>query len=159
SSPQAAAGWLLCDQHDPNAVAYTLVAKDLSANDISYGSLRTDSERLADSLVAMGVRPGDRVATAMGKSRAYLAALLAIWRLGAVHVPLFTAFAAPEITFRLLDSHSKWVVCDSVQRSKLGSESHLPWKIITTGPADAQALSFSDVLDRGRPGFGGVAVG
>jgi acetyl-CoA synthetase len=159
SSPQAAAGWLLCDQHDPDAVAYTLVAQDLSAQDISYGMLRADSERLADSLVELGVRPGDRIATLMGKSRAYLTILMAIWRLGAVHVPLFTAFATPAVTFRLIDSNSKWVVCDSVQRPKLGSEGSLPWRIITTGPADAQALSFSDVLNRGHPGFGAVAAG
>jgi len=159
SSPRAAAGWLLCDQHDPDAVAYTSVAQDLSAHDITYGMLRADSERLADSLVEMGVGPGDRIATLMGKSRAYLTALLAIWRLGAVHVPLFTAFAGPEITFRLIDSHAKWVVCDSVQRPKLGSEGSVPWRIITTGPADAQALSFSDLLERGCPGFGGFAAG
>ena len=32
----------------------------------------------------------------MGKSREFLVALIGIWRLGAVHVPLFTASRRPR---------------------------------------------------------------
>ena len=97
TSPQASTAHLLCDRHDPAAIASTLVGRDLSCVDVSYGVLRAQSERLAAALVARGLRRGDRVATLMGKSLAYLVTVLAIWRVGAVHVPLFTAFATPAI--------------------------------------------------------------
>jgi acetyl-CoA synthetase len=45
--------------------------------------------------------------------------LIAIWRLGAVHVPLFTAFATPAITMRLHGSQAKVVIADADQVPKL----------------------------------------
>ena len=90
----ACAADLLCDRHDPAAPAFRFIAPDLAAHDLSFGELRALSERFAASLHALGVSPGDRVATLMGKSQDFVVALMGIWRLGAVHVPLFTAFAA-----------------------------------------------------------------
>jgi len=85
----ASAAWLLCDQHDPAALAYRIIAPDLSAQDLTYGQLRYGTEKFAAILQSLGVGPGDRVGTLMGKSREYLITLMGIWRLGAVHVPLF----------------------------------------------------------------------
>lgn len=87
---------LLCDSRPEGAIAYTVVEQDLTSTVLTYGDLRERSERFASALATLGVTPGDRVATLMGKSVEYLLALLAIWRLGAVHVPLFTAFAPPR---------------------------------------------------------------
>lgn len=39
---------------------------------------------------------GDQIAVLTGKRFELVVSLMAIWRLGAVHVPLFTAFAAPR---------------------------------------------------------------
>jgi acyl-coenzyme A synthetase/AMP-(fatty) acid ligase len=55
----------------------------------------------------------------MGKSSEYLITVLGIWRLGAVHVPLFTAFAPPAIVLRLSGCGATAVVCDGAQRAKL----------------------------------------
>jgi acetyl-CoA synthetase len=157
---RACAAHLLCDRHDPVAVAYTIVASDLSSRDLSYGALREESERLAAALTSLGLGAGDRIATLMGKSRAYLVTVMAIWRLGAVHVPLFTAFAAPAITTRLLASGCKLVVCDAVQRAKLtASDGIQPWRVVTTGAADDNVLSFDSLLAKVRPGFVAAALG
>ncbi|MFE4414916.1 AMP-binding protein [Streptomyces sp. NPDC056821] len=43
----------------------------------------------------------------MGKSVDLVVALLGIWRRGAVHVPLFTAFGPPAIAMRLEASAAK----------------------------------------------------
>jgi len=112
----ACAAGLLCDSHDPNAVAFTVVAADLSAEDITYGELRERSERGAAALAELGIGPGDAVATLMGKSADLVVMLLAIWRRGAVHVPLFTAFAWPAIELRLTASGAKAVITDPDQR-------------------------------------------
>src|SRR5690348_10448662 len=117
SDPGASAAHLLCDRHDPDTIAYLLVNSDLQPLELRYGELRSQSERLASALSALGLSPGDRIATLMGKGRPYLVTLLAIWRLGAVHVPLFTAFAPPAIGFRLIASGAKLVICDASQRA------------------------------------------
>lgn len=153
----------LCDRHDPSAIAYTIVADDLTSTTLTYGELKADSEKLADSLVRQGFKHGDRIATLMGKGRPYLVSILAIWRIGAVHVPLFTAFAPPAILLRLKASEARLVICDEAQKQKLDfsaeKEFHPTWRIMTTGTPGEGELSLREMLSEGRPGFGSIAVG
>src|SRR5699024_5633773 len=83
-----------------------------SGRDITYGELRTRSEQVASALAALGVGEGDRVATLMSKSADLVFTLVGIWRLGAVHMPLFTAFAWPAIAMRITGGDAKVVVVD-----------------------------------------------
>ena len=115
----ASLAWLLCDRHDPVRVAYDIVDSTLQTDRMTYGDLKRESETFAAGLASLGVRQGDRVATLAGKSKEYLIALMAIWRLGAVHVPLFTAFAPPAIALRLSGSNATVVICDAAQLPKL----------------------------------------
>ena len=98
---------LLCDQYPANKIAYKIINENMEEYDLSYGELKTQSTLLANGLKQRGIKKGDRVATLMGKSKEYIITLLAIWRLGAVHVPLFTAFSTPAITLRVNGSNSK----------------------------------------------------
>ena len=134
-------GSLLCDRHPAGEVAFTVVQPDLSTYDLTYAELGDRSRRFAAALADLGVRPGDRVATLMGKSADLLTAILGIWRAGAVHVPLFTAFATPAIALRLDGSDAKYVVSDANQRGKLLPGEDLPedprWRVIVAGDAAA----------------------
>lgn len=162
-APRASAAALLCDRHAPGSLAYRVVDRSLQAQDFTYGELRTESERFAAVLAAQGVRPGDRVATLMGKSREYLTVLMGIWRLGAVHVPLFTAFAPPAIAFRLIGSGARIVVCDDTQREKLRPGEDLPrdapWRVITTGRGDEGAVEFQSLMAAAKPGMKAAVLG
>jgi acetyl-CoA synthetase len=161
--PDGSAAWFLCDRHDSSSVAFRIVSSDLAATDLTYGQLRELSERLASSLARLGIGPGDRVATLMGKSRDYVVALVAIWRLGAVHVPLFTAFASPAIALRLMGSGARAVICDAGQRDKLRAGRDIPdrppWTVITAGGADDGALDLSALIRNGNTGFAAVRTG
>ncbi|MCQ1994374.1 AMP-binding protein [Arthrobacter sp. zg-Y1171] len=110
---------LLCDRHPADSVAFTVIEQDLSATDLTYGELQAGSERAAAAFARRGVRRGDRVATLMGKSGDLVTVLLGLWRLGAVHVPLFTAFATPAISVRLAASGARLVVADENQLAKV----------------------------------------
>jgi acetyl-CoA synthetase len=162
-APDACAADLLCDRHDPDRLAYRIVAGDLSSRDLSYGALRRESEIFAAALASLGVRQGDRVATLMGKSRHYLVALMAIWRLGAVHLPLFTAFAPSAIAFRLQAAGASIVLCDAGQRAKLAPGDDMPaapaWQVISTGAEAEDALSFDRLMETTAPPVAAVAVG
>ena len=110
---------LLCDQYPTNKLAYKIINENMEEYDLTYGELKTQSTLIANGLVKRGIGKGDRIATLMGKSKEYLITLLAIWRIGAVHVPLFTAFSTPAIALRVNGSNAKIVFCDQKQQSKL----------------------------------------
>ncbi|MEU7767730.1 AMP-binding protein [Nocardia sp. NPDC049190] len=163
----ATAADLLCDRHPAEQVAFTVVEADLSSTDLTYGELRERSARFAAALAELGVRPGDRVATLMAKSADLVVALLGIWRRGAVHVPLFTAFAPPAIALRLAVARVSIVVADADQAPKLAAGPDLPaeppWRLIVTG-ADVPegALRMADLLDAysaTHPHAGPVTIG
>jgi len=131
---------LLCDQYPDDAIAYRVVAADLSVTTYTYGALRLASTQFAQALVTQGISSGDRVATLMGKGWAFLVAVMGIWRLGAVHVPLFTAFAPPAIAMRLSRSATRLVVVDASQRDKLNDpEISVLSALTVVSVADSQA--------------------
>ena len=150
-SPQACAAELLCDRHPADHVAFTVVNADLSAEDLTYGRLRRDSARFAAALAGLGVEPGDAVATLMGKSADLVVALLGIWRRGAVHIPLFTAFAPSAIALRLNAGEAKIVVSDAGQLHKLAPgedfPAEAPWETIVVGADAAGGFSFHRLLE------------
>ncbi len=172
-APGACAAELLCDRHPAEAVAFTIVQADLSHKDLTYGELREKSTAFAAALDGLGVRSGDAVATLMGKSEDLIIALLGIWRCGAVDVPLFTAFAADAIAFRLNATGCKLVICDADQRRKLVPAGEIPSDasplvIVVHGEALGHDLSFSGLLAGNSSGnsakgdagtFEAVAVG
>ncbi|GAC1540303.1 MAG: acyl-CoA synthetase [Acidimicrobiales bacterium] len=154
---------MLCDDHPSDRVAFTIVEPDLSTHDLTFGWLRVQSERCAAALADLGVGRGDCVGVLMGKSEELIVALVGIWRLGAVHVPLFTAFAPAAIALRLTGSAAKVVIVDSDQRAKLDPSEDIavdtPWRIVTVGAERRDGdLSF-DELVRHDGTFDQVAVG
>ena len=162
---QACAADLLCDRHPAGQVAFTIVEPDLTTYDLTYGELRERSTSFAAALDSLGVRPGDPVAVLMGKSAELVVALLGIWRCGAVHVPLFTAFAPPAIALRLNASGARLVVVDADQRGKLEPSEDLPadrtWRTVVVGPeAQGDELLFDDLLSQhAGASFAAVSTG
>ncbi|WP_091672341.1 AMP-binding protein [Amycolatopsis marina] len=124
---------LLCDRHPRDAVAFTVVDDGLNALDLTYGELADRSARVAAALAGLGVGRGDSVGVLMGKSADLPSVLLGIWRLGAVQVPLFTAFARPAIEMRLNAADAKVVVADADQTEKLPVTGERDWKIVQVG--------------------------
>ena len=162
----ASAADLLCDRYPPGALAYKVVGTDLAAAELTYGDLRKELERAAAALARLGVGAGDRVATLMGKSSEYLIALMGIWRLGAVHVPIFTAFAPAGIAFRLVRSQAKVIICDETQQEKLLPGDDIPspasWKVVTTAAEGAGipgSLRFSELIRVQVPGLPAARLG
>jgi fatty-acyl-CoA synthase len=70
---------------------------------LDYAALEERSARLAGVLRAAGVQRGERVALLLGNRSAYLEAVFAAARLGAIAVPLNIRLAAPEIQRLLAD--------------------------------------------------------
>ena len=85
-SAEADAAFLLCDSHPEAAPAFAFVDASLDCQVMPYGELADRSKRLAAVLADRGVGPRDRVPVMMGKRPELVVTLIALWRLGAVHV-------------------------------------------------------------------------
>ena len=75
--------------------------------------------RLAHALSAAGVQPGDRVAVQVAKSPAALAVYGATVALGAVFLPLNTAYTADEVDYFLGNATPRVFLCDPVKWAAL----------------------------------------
>ncbi len=104
----------VCDkwaETDPDRIAIIdLTGGDRS--DVSFSVLKYLSDHLAQHLRANGISAGDRVGVLRTQSVWTAAAHIAIWKLGAISVPLFTLFRAEALLTRLKDAGAKAVVVD-----------------------------------------------
>ena len=147
----ACAARLLCDDHPPDHVAFTVVEPDLSARELTYGELTHESARFAEALADLGIGPGDRVAVLMGRSIEHVVTLMAIWRRGAVLVPLSTALGRPGIAARLRAADVALVVVDADRRTKLAAGEGVPadprWRVVVVrGEPGRRELSFEALM-------------
>jgi malonyl-CoA/methylmalonyl-CoA synthetase len=81
------------------------------ATALTYGELFARSAQAAHALVALGVRPGDRVAAQIEKSTDAVVLALACLRAGAVLLPLNTAYTLAEIEYFLGDAEPTLTLC------------------------------------------------
>jgi len=79
----------------------------------TYGDMLELSGRYANALRALGVRKGDRVAVQTGKHLGCIWTYLACLRLGAIYLPLNTAYTAAEIDYFLKDAEPSVFIRDA----------------------------------------------
>ncbi|HWA57293.1 MAG TPA: AMP-binding protein, partial [Gemmatimonadales bacterium] len=82
-------------------VALRWLGRDGTRRDFTYGELARLSNRFANALAALGVAPGDRVMTLLGRVPELHIAALGAWKQGAVFGPLFSAFGPEPVRTRL----------------------------------------------------------
>lgn len=85
----------------------------------TYASLPGAIGRTANALAALGVKPGDRVAVQVEKSPLALMLYLATIRMGAVYLPLNTAYTPAETAYFLEDAEPSLFVCDPAAEAAL----------------------------------------
>jgi len=119
----------------------------------TYGDVLSMAGRLANLLVARGVKPGDRVAVQVEKSITALVLYLATIRSGAVYLPLNTAYTLPELEYFIGDAEPKLVVCDPGKREGIVIIAERVGAMVETldaaggGSLAAAASSMSDVFE------------
>ncbi|MBB4375375.1 amino acid adenylation domain-containing protein, partial [Bradyrhizobium sp. cir1] len=78
---------------------------------LSYGELNAKANRLAHHLIALGVKPGDRIATVLDRSVALVVAQLAILKAGGVYVPIDRALPVARQELLMADCAVRLVLC------------------------------------------------
>lgn len=93
----------------PHPHKLALETRDATA--LTYAELFKRSAQAANALVALGVRPGDRVAVQLEKSVDVIVVTLACLRAGAVLLPLNTAYTLAELEYFLGDAEPALILC------------------------------------------------
>jgi malonyl-CoA/methylmalonyl-CoA synthetase len=91
---------------------------------ISYAEAFATAGRLANTLMASGVTPGDRVAVQVEKSPDALLLYLACARAGAIYLPLNTAYTLAELEYFIGDAEPHMVVCAPDRRDEIAPMAH-----------------------------------
>lgn len=136
---------MLCDRHPAADTAFIVAGPSLQLVALSYGELAERSRRLASALAARGVSRGARVGVLMSKGLQMPVVALALWRLGAVYVPLFTAFAGPSIALRVNAASAVLVIADVDQLHKLDG---LATPVLESGDTLERLMADHELLAR-----------
>ena len=86
---------------------------------VSYAQLEAAVNRTANYLLALGIQPGDRVAAQLPKCLPFIYYHLASVQIGAIFLPLNSAYPAAELRYFLEDSGARMLVADAADQSKL----------------------------------------
>lgn len=97
-------------RNTPDARALVWEGEDGAVETWSYQDLYEETNRLAGALVDMGVGEGVAVGVYLPMVPQTVASLLAIAKLGAIFVPLFSGFGADAIVTRLEDAEAKVLI-------------------------------------------------
>ena len=112
----------ICDRWaavEPDRLAILHVHSDGRADAISYGAMRETSNRLANVLRAQGIGRGDRVAIMLPQMPEVAAAHIAIYKLGAIALPIAILFGPDALSYRLQNSGAKALLTNAQGLAKL----------------------------------------
>ena len=111
-----------CDMHadiTPDRPAILEVAADFSVSVLTFGEMRRAADKLAHAFLKAGIRKGDRVAILLPQGRHVPITHMAIYKIGAIALPLAALFGADALAYRLADSGARLVVTDAIGAAKL----------------------------------------
>ena len=149
----------VCDRwahSDPGRLAILDVGADGRARPISFGWLQQTSNRLANVLHAHGIRRGDRVAILLPQRPEVAATHGAIYKLGAIALPLAMLFGADALSYRLQDSGAKAAVTNAAGVAKLAAirdETPGLALVLSTDGADDKVTDLATTLERASAAF------
>ncbi|MCK9907961.1 acyl-CoA synthetase [Microbacteriaceae bacterium K1510] len=152
----------ICDRWaaaDPARLAILHVKADGRVDEISYGWLRDTSNRLANVLRARGVQRGDRVAIMLPQAPEVAAAHVAIYKLGAIALPIAILFGPDALSYRLQNAGAKALITNGQGLAKLSEvRSEVPGVtcVLSVDGTGDGALDFHALLAKASSDFTAV---
>lgn len=125
---------------------------------MSWNEVREQVDALASGLIALGIRPGDRVALLSENFPEWVICDLAVLTCGAVTVGIYASLPAAQIGICLSDSEARAIIVSSMPqlgrameaKAALGEPQHVILMDWEARSADASVLSMQQVMARGR---------
>jgi acetyl-CoA synthetase len=135
----------VCDKHRDRADQTALFLEDSAgrAYGVTFGELKTRSDRFANALRGLGVGRGDRVAIILPQREETVIAHIAVYKLGAIALPLAVLFGPDAIAYRLENSGAKVAISDAGHMEMLND--------LRPALPDLETLIVCDPGDGGQP--------
>lgn len=150
-------------EREPERICLQHFSPDGHHLSMTYGALSEQSNRFANALRGLGVAPGDRVALLLPQSFETVVAHAAIYKLGAIVLPLALLFGAEALEYRLAFAGASVVVTNDFGFSRLKDiRQRLPElrEVILTGKAASEgAHLFGDLVASQPARFEGPTTG
>jgi acetyl-CoA synthetase len=107
------------DKHDRNRLA--MLWEDYRGDErrLTFGDFQDMSARVANVLLGLGVKQGDRVAVLLPSVPETAAAFIAVFKMGAMLLSLSQLYGDESITHRLSDSGARVLITDAINRPRL----------------------------------------
>jgi acetyl-CoA synthetase len=145
-------GVAVCDRwaaQEPDRIALFHHVQEGEPDALTYGQLAQRSNALANALAKIGIRRGDRVALLLPQCFETAIAHIAIYKLGAIAVPLALLFGVEALEYRLQTAGVKAVVTNDAGNAKIAAiRSRLPSleQVVSIDGAGAGALGFDKLV-------------
>ena len=98
----------------------------LDGSAITYADLSEQTQRMAQVLLEIGVQSEERVLVQVGKSVPAVALYMACLQVGAIYVPINTAYTAGEVEYFLGDAEPSLFVCEPRDEEAFGQLATCP---------------------------------
>jgi acetyl-CoA synthetase len=103
----------------PDRICLQHFSPDGAHSSLTYGELAARSASLANAFVSLGLKAGDRVALLLPQSFETVIAHVAIYKMGAIALPLALLFGAEALEYRLRASSTAAIVTNAFGFSRL----------------------------------------
>ena len=145
----------------PSRTAIVHVHPDGRSDNYSFGWLRENSNRLANALRAHGVARGDRVAVYLPQSPEVVSTHAAIYKLGAVALPIAIVFGPDALSYRLQNSGAKAIVTNAAGAAKVAeNRGEAPGLklVVSVDGAENGVEDFRTLIEKASADFSAVAT-
>jgi acetyl-CoA synthetase len=155
----------ICDRWaaaEPDRVAMVHVHGDGRSEPVTYSALARMSNRIANLLAACGVSRGDRVGLVLPQAIETAAAHIAIYKLGAIAVPLSLLFGVEALQYRLADCGASALIVTGAAAPKLAEiRTELPdlGHVFSTDGAGDGIASLADAMAAASDRFATAETG
>ena len=149
----------ICDKWAHQRYRLALIYEDEKGQleQYTFWDLKRLSNRLANGLKAQGLSQGDRMGIMLPQSPEAGISHIAIYKIGAIAVPLFTLFGTDALAYRLSNSEAKGIVTDEANLQKVldiwEKLPNLKIVVVTRGERSEGVLDFWELIQKGSAEF------
>lgn len=123
----------------------------------TFWDLKMFSNRLANALRSYGIEAGDRVGILLPQCPETAISHIAVYKIGAIAIPLFTLFGPDALEYRLANSEAKAIITDGANIEKIleirEKLPNLKILIVTKTKAEEGIFDFWRSVEKGSPYF------
>ncbi|MGD2127575.1 MAG: AMP-binding protein, partial [Desulfobacteraceae bacterium] len=149
----------ICDKWAHQRYRLGLIYEDEKGkvNQYTFWELKKLSNRLANGLKACGIEQGDRIGILLPQAPETALSHIAIYKIGAIAIPLFTLFGTDALEYRLSNSEAKGVVTDEANLPKIleiwEKLPNLKTVVVTGGEKPDTVQDFWKLVEKGSTKF------